>query len=155
MKTTHIDTFFCMWFLPYGENVNFGILSKLAFHSMMKKTSLTRTFVHAGWYLKKLTKIESKLQLFEKLKVNKSEIGKTSNFKTINSKIIEWKFQATRTQMFLLLKFIGLLTQNTYKIKYKVQNNYKLQDFSTLNFNFNLKGNVAPNSPPRPRSSQI
>ena len=25
--------------------------------------------------------------------------------------------------------------------KIQVQNNYKLQDFSTLNFNFNLKGN--------------
>ena len=150
VKITYKKMYQYGWFSPNGENVNFGILSKLAFHSMMKKTSLTRTFVHAGWYLKKWTKIESKLQLFEK-----SEIRKTSNFKTINSKIIEWKFQATRTQMFLLLKFIGLLTQNTYKIKYKVQNNYKLQDFSTLNFNFNLKGNVAPNSPPRPRSSQI
>ena len=28
------------WFSPNGENVNFGILSKLTFHSLMKETPL-------------------------------------------------------------------------------------------------------------------
>ena len=44
MKITHIDTNVQMyqygWFSPNGENVNFGILSKLTFHSLMKEKPL-------------------------------------------------------------------------------------------------------------------
>ena len=36
------------WFSPNGENVNFGILSNLTFHSLVKKTYLTLTFVKAA-----------------------------------------------------------------------------------------------------------
>ena len=42
LKTTNIDTFLDQygWFSPNGENVNFGILSKLTFHSLMKEKPL-------------------------------------------------------------------------------------------------------------------
>ena len=44
VKITHIDTNVQMyqygWFSPNGENINFGILSNLTFHSLMKEKPL-------------------------------------------------------------------------------------------------------------------